>query len=150
MPLKSLVRQVLLAKPMGKRPKCHPRTRWRDFITDRAWSRLCVETAELSEIAVDREVFRVLLWMLPPSEQDFQSGQFGLAVSVSAVSVWAVLVWAVSVWPFRSGDISVTSVHKQLIAFVYLNDYIGRRNVALAGVIPTPSWEVMITIKSEL
>jgi len=25
-----------------------------------------VEPAELSEIAVDREVFQVLLWMLPP------------------------------------------------------------------------------------
>ena len=55
----------------------------------------------------------------PRRNRTFQSGRFGLAVSVWAVSVWAVLVWAVSVWPFRSGDISVTSVHKQLIAFVY-------------------------------
>jgi len=28
------------------------------------------------------------------------------------------------------------SVHKQLITFVYLNDYIGRRNVTLVGVTP--------------
>ena len=103
MPLKRLVRQVLLAKPMGKRPKCRPRTRWRDFITDLAWSRLCVETAELSEIAVDREVFQVLLWMLPPPEQvsvwSIRSGRFGISrFGLSrfglggfglAVSVWA-------------------------------------------------------------
>jgi len=45
--------------PTGKRPKVCPRTRWRDYISDLAWSRLGVEPAELSEIAVDREVFRV-------------------------------------------------------------------------------------------
>jgi len=44
-------------------------------------------------------------------------------------------VWTVSVTGHFDHDISV---HKQLITFVYLNDYIGRRNVALAGVIPTP------------
>ena len=37
----------------GKRSKVHPRTRWRDCITDLAWSRLGVEPAELCEIAVD-------------------------------------------------------------------------------------------------
>jgi len=71
MPHKRLVRQVLLAKPTGKPPKCRPRTRWRDFITDLAWSSLGMEPAELSEIAVDRQVFQVLLWMLPPPEQHF-------------------------------------------------------------------------------
>ena len=89
-------------------------------------------------------------WGFPSPSRDVApagTGCFGLAVSVWAVSIWAVLVWAVSLWPFRCGDISV---HKQLIAFVYLNDYIGRRNVTLASVIPTPFWEVMIAIKSEL
>jgi len=56
-------------------------------------------------------------------------------------------VRAVLVWRHFGHDISV---HKQLIAFVYLNDYIGKRNVTLAGVIPTPFWGVMIVIKSEL
>jgi len=51
---------VLQSTRTGKRP------RWRDYISDIAWSRLGVETAELSEIAVDREVFRVLLGLLPP------------------------------------------------------------------------------------
>jgi len=36
-------------------------------MSDLAWSRLVVETAELCENAVaDREVFRVLLGLLPP------------------------------------------------------------------------------------
>ena len=52
--------------PTGKRPKARPRTRWSDYISDLSWSRLGVEPAELSEIAVDREVFRVLLGPLPP------------------------------------------------------------------------------------
>ena len=34
--------------------------RWSIYISDLAWSRLGVEPAELSEIAVDCEVFRVL------------------------------------------------------------------------------------------
>ena len=50
----------------GKRPRCRPRTRWRDCISDLAWSRLGVEPVELSEIAVDCEVFRVFLRLLPP------------------------------------------------------------------------------------
>jgi len=33
---------------------------------DHAWTRLGVEPAELSEIAVDREVFRVFQGLLPP------------------------------------------------------------------------------------
>jgi len=46
--------------PTGKRPK------WCDYISDLARSRLGVERAdELSEIAVDREEFRVLLGLLP-------------------------------------------------------------------------------------
>ena len=40
--------------------------RWRDYISDVAWSRLGVEQAELPEIAVGREVFQVLLGLLPP------------------------------------------------------------------------------------
>jgi len=42
--------------------ECGPRsrTRWSGYISDLACSRLGVEPAELSEIAVDREIFRVL------------------------------------------------------------------------------------------
>ena len=56
--------EALLAKPTGKRPRCPPR--WRNCISDLAWSRLGAEQAELSQIAVDRDVFQILLWMLSP------------------------------------------------------------------------------------
>ena len=39
---------------------------WSDVISDLAWSRLGLEPAELSEIAVDREVFQALLELFPP------------------------------------------------------------------------------------
>jgi len=60
-----LVRQVLLDISTGKRARGRPRTRWRDYISDVACYHLGVEPAELFEIAVDREMFR-LLWLLFP------------------------------------------------------------------------------------
>jgi len=66
MPHEGLAKQVLLAKSTGKRPRGHPRPRWSDYILDLALSRLDVKSAELSEIAVDREIFQVLLGLLPP------------------------------------------------------------------------------------
>jgi len=57
---------VQLAKPTEKRFRGHPRPRCSEYISDLAWSRLGVEPAELSEIFVDREVFQVLLGLLPP------------------------------------------------------------------------------------
>jgi len=56
-PGKDLAKQALLAKPMGKRPRVHPKTRWSDRISDLAWLRLGVKPAELSQIAVDCAVF---------------------------------------------------------------------------------------------
>ena len=63
---KKMVRRVLLAMLTGKRPRIRPRTRWFDYISDLAWSRLGVVPAELSVIAENREVFRVLLGLLSP------------------------------------------------------------------------------------
>ena len=57
--------QVLLSTPTWKRPRGHPWTRWRDCISDLAWSPLGVEPPELSQIAVDREIFRVLQGCCP-------------------------------------------------------------------------------------
>jgi len=65
------------------------------------------------------------------------SGRFGLGSFGLAVSVWGHF----------GHDISV---QKQLIAFVYLNYYTGRRNFMLAGVIPIPFRGVMTAVKSEL
>jgi len=56
----------LQSKPTGKQTRIRIRTRWCDCISDLAGYRLDVEPAELSEIAVDREVFRVVLGLLPP------------------------------------------------------------------------------------
>jgi len=61
--------QGRLASPagtlMGNRPSGRPRTRWRDYISDLAWSSLRVEPRDLAEIAVARELFRILLRLLP-------------------------------------------------------------------------------------
>ena len=56
----------MLAKTTEKRPRGLPSPRWSNYISNLAWSRLGVEPAELSEIAVDCEVFQVLLGLLPP------------------------------------------------------------------------------------
>jgi len=53
---KSLLRHVQLFKLTGKQPRGHPRPRWSNYISTLAWSRLGVEPAELSEIAVDCDV----------------------------------------------------------------------------------------------
>jgi len=65
----------------GKRPRVCPRTRLRNYISDLSWSRLGVERsrlgvepAELSEIAVDPQVFRVILGVLPRAFPQRKSG----------------------------------------------------------------------------
>jgi len=42
-----------MATATGKRPRVRPRTKWRDYISNLAWSRLDVERKERSEIAVE-------------------------------------------------------------------------------------------------
>ena len=66
MPHERQARQVLLAKPTAKRPRGRPRSRWSNCISDIAWSHLGVEQVELSEIAVDPDIFQVLHGLLPP------------------------------------------------------------------------------------
>jgi len=65
-PHERLARQIQPAKPTEKRFRGHPRPRCSKYISDLAWSRLDVEPVELSEIAVGRAVFQVLLGLLPP------------------------------------------------------------------------------------
>ena len=57
--------RALLAAPNRKRPRRRPKPRWGDYTSELAWSRLGVEPSELSEIVVDRDVFPVLLVLLP-------------------------------------------------------------------------------------
>jgi len=54
---KRSARQVLLAKPKGKRSGGRPRTSWSDYVSDLAWSHLGMEPAELSELAIDNGCF---------------------------------------------------------------------------------------------
>jgi len=61
-----LARQVLLATTTGKQLRGRWRPWWHDYISDLAWSSLGVDRGELSDIAVDHEVFRVHLGLLPP------------------------------------------------------------------------------------
>jgi len=64
-PYERLARQVQLVKPTEKGFRGDPRPRFSNYIADLAWSRLGVEPAELSEIAVGREIFQTLLGLLP-------------------------------------------------------------------------------------
>jgi len=64
MPRKRLAKQVLLATRTGERLRGRPRTRWSDYNCNFG---LGVESAELSEIAVDREVSQDFLWAADPA-----------------------------------------------------------------------------------
>jgi len=60
-PYERSARQVQLAIPTEIRFRGHPRLWCSEYISDLAWSRLGVEPAELSKIAVDLEVFQVIM-----------------------------------------------------------------------------------------
>jgi len=53
-----------MATPSGKPPRGFSSTKGHDYISYLSWSRLGVESTELSDNAVDRELF--LLQLLPP------------------------------------------------------------------------------------
>jgi len=59
------IHSFLRKRPTGKWPAIRPRTRWNGYISDPPWFCLGVESAELSEIAENYEVYRVLLGLLP-------------------------------------------------------------------------------------
>jgi len=71
---KRLARQVVLAKHTGKQPRGRPKPNWSYYMSDLAWSRLVVEPAQVREIDIDREVFQVLLGLLPSDVLKFASG----------------------------------------------------------------------------
>jgi len=88
------------------------------YISDLAWSRLGVEPAKLSENAVDREVFQVLLGLLPSRLYPTKSGHetelkkneeyfppstnfvFALAAKASLVFHTKLLKWDMNVKTF--------------------------------------------------
>ena len=73
---KKLARYILLAtaKLSGKRRRGRQKRRWNGYTFDLAWSRLGVEPRKLSEIAENREVFWLLLGLLPPRPSPEESG----------------------------------------------------------------------------
>ena len=58
--------EVFQARPVGRRPRVRPRTRWRDYISTLAWERLGIPPSELVNVAREREVWGPLLELLPP------------------------------------------------------------------------------------
>ena len=58
--------QVLLANNHAKDFQRCLRTRWSDYISDRAWSHLVLAPVKQSKIAADREILQVLLGLLLP------------------------------------------------------------------------------------
>jgi len=83
-----LVMQVWLTSHTGKRTRVCPRTRCSDCILNLAWCRLRVESAELSDIAVDREAFCILFkslspWPSPENKQAWKNSRLnGLEMEV--------------------------------------------------------------------
>ena len=71
MPLERLPREVLEARPTGRRPRGRPRTRWRDYIDSLASYHLGILQEEVEDVARDREVWSFLVEMLP-SRPDYE------------------------------------------------------------------------------
>ena len=65
MPQERLLKQALLAKANGRRPVGRPRIRWTDYIVDLGWNRLGLRPREMMEVMEDREVWRLILELLP-------------------------------------------------------------------------------------
>ena len=76
-------------------------------------------------------IYRLLA---PPPHLAFKCSGIRISTLTTSKPGTRLFGQAVLVTGYFGRDISV---HKQLIIFVYLNDYIGWRNVTLAGVIPT-------------
>ena len=62
-------KQPMDAFPSGKRSSGRPRTRWRNYVKDLAWSRLGIPPAKLPLVAGDRDACRSQLELLQPKPQ---------------------------------------------------------------------------------
>ena len=58
-------KQLMNALPNGKRPRGEPKTRWRNYVEDLAWSRLGIAPAKFPLVAGDRDAWRSQLELLP-------------------------------------------------------------------------------------
>ena len=66
MPQERIPRQLLFAKPNGRRPVGRPRTRWLDYIENLGSSRLVLPSQQLRLVAEDRTQWKSALERLPP------------------------------------------------------------------------------------
>ena len=55
--------------PSGKRPRERPRTRWRNYVEDLAWSLFGIPPAKLPLVARDWDAWRSQLELLSPQPQ---------------------------------------------------------------------------------
>ena len=62
-------KQLMDALSCDKGPRGRPRTRWRNYVEDLAWSRLGIPPAKLPLVAGDRDAWRSQLELLPPQPQ---------------------------------------------------------------------------------
>ena len=61
--------------PGSKRPRRRPRTRWRDYAEDLAWSRLGIPRAELPLVAKDLVPWISQFELLPPATPKGQASK---------------------------------------------------------------------------
>ena len=62
-------KQLMNALPSGKRPRGQPRTQWRNYVKDLAWSRLGIPPAKLPLVAGDQDAWKSQLELLPRQPQ---------------------------------------------------------------------------------
>ena len=65
MPLERLPREVLHARPTGRRPWGTPRSKWGDYIDSLALDRLGILQEEVDDVARERETWSSLVEMTP-------------------------------------------------------------------------------------
>ena len=63
-----LPQEVLAARPIGRRPRGRPRTRWVDYISMLAWERLGIAQKEVANVALEREDWGSVLENVAPHD----------------------------------------------------------------------------------
>ena len=119
MPQDRSARQVLVVTITEKWPRGRPRSMWRDYISDLAWSRLGVQPAELSEIHENCEVFRVLV--LLPSFTDPPERKSGFWKCMTQ-AFWFADTRKPSNWEAQSGHSTAGLIATQLLRFLSQTD----------------------------
>ena len=62
-------KQLMDALSRGKMPRERPKTRWRNYVEDLAWSRLEIRLVQLPLVAGDQDAWRSQLELLPQPQK---------------------------------------------------------------------------------